>query len=284
MWGRMQAPVSGPTSSYPAGGRAVTDGSGREGLGALVEVVRRLRADDGCPWDRAQTTASMAPHLLEEAHEVVEAIDSADDGAVASELGDLLFVVAFLARLGQERGAFDLDTVSAGIVEKMIRRHPHVFDPDHVPRGTEGSPADWERAKAERRAGSVLDGVPAALPALARARRLQTKAAAVGFDWPAYPGVRAKLTEELAELDEAVAGGDPARIADELGDLLFTVVNLSRFVSVDAEGSLRLASAKFARRFRAVEAAVERDGGTVAETDLDTLEAHWQAAKEEPSS
>jgi MazG family protein len=255
-----------------------------KGFDDLVEIVRRLRAADGCPWDRAQTEASMRPYLLEEVHEVLDAIDRGDDDALERELGDLLFHVVFLSRLAEDRGAFDLDRVIAGIAAKMYYRHPHVFDPDHRgPRDTWGIAA-WEDRKAtERPPGtSVLDGVPQALPALLRAHRVSEKAAAVGFDWEDPAGVRAKLDEEVAELDAARAQGDRAATAAELGDVLFTAVNLARHLGVAPEDVLREATNRFEGRFRRVEAALQAEGRQVRGTDMATLEALWQKSKGDP--
>ena len=250
----------------------------------LVEVVARLRGEGGCPWDRAQSLASLRPYVLEEAYEVAEAIDGGDAAELKKELGDLLFQVVILSRVAEERGDFTLGEVVAGISRKMVARHPHVFDPAHVHAEGEGTIAAWEGRKAhERRAagGSALDGVPAALPALLRAHRVSEKAGAVGFDWPDAPAVRAKVDEELGELDEAMASGDPDRIGEELGDLLFALVNLGRHLPVSAEDALRTATRKFERRFRVVERRASAEGRTVHETSPVELEAHWQAAKRE---
>jgi ATP diphosphatase len=246
----------------------------------LVRIVAALRGEGGCPWDRAQTEETLRPYLLEEAHEVLDAIDRADDGDLKKELGDLLFLVTMLARMASERGAFGLVDVVDGIAKKMVTRHPHVFDPNHVKTADEGGIPAWEARKAkERTAGSALDGVPAALPALLRAHRITEKASVVGFDWPDAASVRTKLAEEISELDEALASGDAAEIAAEYGDVLFTLVNLGRFLPVTSEDALRAATAKFERRFRAVESGLRADGRTVHDVDLDELERRWQAVK-----
>jgi len=252
------------------------------GMQDLVGIVARLRGDGGCPWDRAQTPETLRPYVLEEAYEVLEAIDHGADAELKKELGDLLFQVVLLARMAEERGAFDLSDVIAAISAKMVRRHPHVFDPDHVADGTEGEVAAWEARKATERPAehSALDGVPAALPALLRAHRISEKASRVGFDWPDRSGVRAKVDEELAELDEALAEGNDAAIGEEYGDLLFALVNLGRFLPVPSEDALRNATAKFEGRFRTVESLLAADGRTVHGTDPDTLEAYWRRAKE----
>jgi MazG family protein len=249
----------------------------------LVAVVARLRSEGGCPWDRAQTWESLRPYVLEEAHEVVEAIDRDEPGCVRKELGDVLFQVVMLSRIGEERGVFGISDVASDVVRKMIDRHPHVFDPDHRSVvADEGSNEAWEsRKRKERPAGSsALDGVPAALPSLLRAHRVSEKAATVGFDWPDVPSVRSKVGEELQELDQALASGDPEAIGEELGDLLFALVNLGRHLPVSAEDALRVATRKFERRFRAVEARVAAEGRSVHDVEPQVLEAHWQAVKE----
>lgn len=244
----------------------------------LATVVARLRGEGGCDWDRAQTPESMRPHVLEEAHEVVHAIDVGDASSVREEIGDLTFLLSLIARMYEEDGAFSIDDALNGVSDKMERRHPHVFG------DAEERPA-WEAIKAQERANqptpsSALDGLPKAMPALLRAQRVTSRASKVGFDWPDVSGVRAKVDEELAELDEALASGDAAHAAEELGDLLFTLVNLARFLSVDAETTLRQATAKFERRFRSVEDLALADGASVLTSDLDTLEGYWQRSKE----
>jgi ATP diphosphatase len=247
----------------------------------LVAIVAALRGEPGCPWDRAQTEASLRPYLLEEVHEVLDAIDRADDDGLKKELGDLLFLVVLLSRIGEQRGAFDLSAVIAGICRKMVARHPHVFDPNHVNTADEGGLPAWEARKAkEKPGGSALDGVPSALPALLRAHRITEKASRVGFDWPDAVSVRRKVDEELHELDEAMVSGDADHIAEELGDVLFSLVNLGRFLPVGAEDALRLATGKFERRFRAIEAGLAADGLSVHDVGVDVLEARWQKVKE----
>jgi len=252
------------------------------GLQDLVGIVARLRGDGGCPWDRAQTPETLRPYVLEEAYEVLEAIDHGTDADLRKELGDLLFQVVLLSRMAEERGAFDLSDVIAAISDKMVRRHPHVFDPAHVATAADGEVVAWEARKAKERPDdhSALDGVPKALPALLRAHRISEKASRVGFDWPDRSGVRAKVDEELAELDEALASGDDSAIGEEFGDLLFALVNLGRFLPMPAEDALRTATDKFEGRFRAVEGLLAADGRTVHGTDADTLEAYWRRAKE----
>jgi tetrapyrrole methylase family protein/MazG family protein len=258
------------------------------GWPGLVRTNARLRTE--CPWDRRQTHHTLAKHLLEEAHETLEAIEALPEAApggepdfaayaeLEEELGDLLLQVVFHATLAEETGAFGVEEVAEGIRRKLVRRHPHVFGDVEVD-GAEHVVANWEQIKqAEKRRESLLDGVAAALPALARAWELQARAATVGFDWPDRSGVFAKVHEELDEVAE-VADGPADRRTAELGDLLFAVVNLARHLEVDPEQALRTATARFERRFRVVE-----DGGTLAGVGLDELERRWQAAKaaEEP--
>jgi MazG family protein len=245
-------------------------------LSELVEMVDRLRAEGGCAWDRAQTPMSLRPYLIEEAHEAAAAIGLATPEQARDELGDLLFVAISIARAYQEAGAFTLTEVAQAAAAKMRRRHPHVFG-DAVAR-----PGDWQRLKAaERPAGAgLLDGVPRSLPPLLRAHRVSARAASVGFDWPDRAGVQAKVHEELAELDEALAEGEPEHITEELGDLLFSLVNLGRFSPTPAHDALTAATDKFERRFRHVERACEAAGSSVLATDPTTLDQLWRSAKE----
>jgi MazG family protein len=247
----------------------------------LLSVVARLRAPDGCAWDRAQTASSMSRYAIEEAFEVAEAIDSGDRRALVGELGDLLFIVALIARIAEDEGSFCFDDVAGAASAKMIARHPHVFG-DAAP--DSGGIASWEARKAERETGraSLLDGVPRALPALLRAERIGAKASAIGFDWADAAGPRAKLDEEIAELDAAIASGDEARITDELGDVLFTVANLSRHLpGPGAEAALRGASAKFERRFTGVELRLRASGLPRHAVGGAQLERWWAEAKAE---
>lgn len=239
-------------------------------------LVARLRAD--CPWDRAQNAESMRPYLLEECHEVLDALDSGDDERTREELGDLLFQLVFLARLAEERGAYSLDDVAEGITNKMVERHPHVFAASGET--SPGTIAAWENRK--KKAGrSRIDGVPNSVPSLARAHRVAEKAGAVGFDWPDLQSVRAKVTEEVAELDEAIASGEPEAIAHEYGDVLLSLANLGRFIGISGEDALRMANHRFERRFRAVEARAEAADIDISTAGIDQLEAWWQAVKQE---
>jgi tetrapyrrole methylase family protein/MazG family protein/ATP diphosphatase len=254
----------------------------------LVELMQRLLAPDGCPWDREQNFNTLRRYVLEEACEVIDAIDGGDRGELSAELGDLLLQVVFQAELGRAEGAFGPDDVIAGICDKLVRRHPHVFADTHVD-GAGEVLQNWERIKAAERAGKkdrgVLGGVARSLPALTRAQRVGEKVSRVGFDWPDARGSRAKVDEEIAELDAAIGAGDKDRIEAELGDVLFALVNLARHVDVDAEGALRRTIDKFTRRFDHVEARVrDKHGGwpTSAADDrltLEELDGYWEEAK-----
>jgi MazG family protein len=248
-------------------------------LRRIVWVMDRLRGEGGCPWDREQTHQSLRSYLLEESYELLEALDAADDQATCEELGDVLFQVLFHCRVAQDQGAYDLGDVATGIAEKLVARHPHVFQMGHTPMDAREVEVAWEARKKEQKGRkSILDGVPAALPALLRAQRVQEKAARVGFDWPSVSGPLDKLDEELGELRAEVESGDADRMAEELGDLLFSAVNLARHLKIDAEGALREASARFERRFRRVE---ELGAGKLKEASLEDLERLWQRAKGE---
>ncbi|MBN2361625.1 MAG: nucleoside triphosphate pyrophosphohydrolase [Deltaproteobacteria bacterium] len=251
-----------------------------ERLGELHAVMARLRAPDGCPWDRAQTLRTLRSYLLEETYELLEAIDSADVAAHREELGDLLFQAVFQAAIREEQGAFDLGDAADGIRDKLLRRHPHVFGegprsctPDQVRQA-------WDEIKRdEKRDRGTLDGVPETLPALLRAVRIGEKAARVGFDWPEPTGVRRKIDEELAELDAAVASGDLAHAEDELGDLLFALCNYARHLGLMPEDALRGTIRRFQQRFAEVERALRERGQAATDVDIDQLEAMWQRAK-----
>lgn len=262
----------------------MAEGAPAGGIAALLEVMRRLRDPvAGCPWDREQDYASIVPYTLEEAFEVADAIERRDLAALRDELGDLLFQVVFLARIAEEQGAFDFDAVAAGIADKLVRRHPHVFG-DAVQRDAAAQTLAWEQLKAEERAArgdaGVLGGVAKALPALTRAQKIGRRAGRVGFDWPGAADVRTKVSEELAELDAAVAV-DPASAHsfEELGDLLFVVANWARHLGHDPEAALRAATAKFERRFGHIEAATQQSGETLPALSPQRWEALWQDAK-----
>ncbi len=248
----------------------------------LVEIMARLRAPGGCPWDAEQTHRSLRPYLLEETYEVIEALDRDDLEALRGELGDLLLQIVFHAQIGSEEGSFSLEDIARGINEKLIHRHPHVFGDVEVD-GAAQVLVNWEQLKLQESENaartSALDGVPPSLPALARAMKVQKKAARVGFDWDDVDGPRAKLDEELAELDAAVADGDEDAIEREFGDVLFSMCNLARFISIDGESALRKAIARFSERFERMETAVREAGISMAELDIDGLERLWQQAK-----
>jgi MazG family protein len=246
----------------------------------LVEIMRRLLEPEGCPWDREQTLATLRPYLLEETYELLEAMDDPDPAHHREELGDLLFQVVFQAAIRQGQGTFDIDDVARGIVDKLVRRHPHVFADQKVS-GSAEVLANWaEIKKQEKGRRRTLEGVPVALPALARAQKLTERAAAVGFDWPDVAGARAKVTEELAELDEAVEEGQGHdRMAAELGDLLFATLNLARKLGVDAESALRGTTARFEARFAAVEDGLAARGIEPRQSTLEEMDALWNEAK-----
>jgi len=248
----------------------------------LVEVMARLRSPEGCPWDLEQTHETLKPFLLEEAYEVLEAMEGPPDH-FSEELGDLLLQIVFHAQLAQEDGRFDIAAVVAGIRDKMIRRHPHVFG-DQNANSAKAVMTHWEQHKREERRtkhpdASVLDGVPKALPSLLQAWRLTEKASRVGFDWPDVGGVRAKLTEETEELDRAIADGDAAAVEHELGDLLFTIVNLGRFLNLNPEEALRKTNERFTARFRFLERALGDQGKRPEEVSAAELDEGWNAAK-----
>jgi ATP diphosphatase len=244
----------------------------------LLEIMAKLRDPaSGCPWDLRQSFDTIAPYTIEEAYEVADAIARADFDSLEDELGDLLFQVVYYAQLAQEQGRFDFAGVVRRICEKMIRRHPHVFGEAEAQAGA------WESTKAEERQAraqhGVLAGVPVGLPALTRAEKLTKRAARVGFDWPDAETVLAKLAEEIGELRAELPGGDRARLADELGDMLFVLANLARKLDLDPETCLRGANDKFARRFGAVERRLAEQGSTPQDASLDAMETLWQAVK-----
>jgi len=250
---------------------------------SLLSLMARRRGEGGCPWDREQTPASLKPYLLEETYEVLEAIDEGSRDHLVEELGDLLFQVVFHCQLGAEAGEFTMEDVIERLCAKMTRRHPHVFG-DRVVSDAREALAQWEQIKHEEasgkdRAPSSLDGVPAALPALLRAQRLQAKAARVGFDWTRWQDAWAKVQEELGEAGEALDTGDDARVADELGDLLFSMVNVARLRGMDAEDCLRRSSEKFTRRFEKVEAQMRAGGRSVTDASMEDLDRAWDAVK-----
>lgn len=252
----------------------------QDALDRLEAVVARLRAPDGCPWDREQTHQTLTRYLLEECFEAADALQRGDDREACDELGDVLWNVVLHAQLAKERGAYDLRAIAAAACDKLVRRHPHVFG-DGKAADASAAREGWEEQKRREKAArgeatSTLAGIPKDLPGLLRALRIGEKAASVGFDWPSADGPRAKIDEELRELDEAVLSGDRAAMAAELGDLLFSACNLSRKLGLDPEAALRGTVDRFAARFRHVEQDL---GPDLARRSLDELEASWQRAK-----
>ncbi|ESQ75459.1 nucleoside triphosphate pyrophosphohydrolase [Asticcacaulis sp. AC402] len=255
----------------------------RPAIEGLLEVMRRLRDPvSGCPWDREQTFATIAPYTVEESYEVADAIQRDDMRDLKEELGDLLFQVVFHARLAEELGLFDFHAVAAAMSEKLIRRHPHVFG-DVGDRTADEQNVAWEVTKAEERKAKnqtgILDDVPVGLPALTRAAKLTRRAARVGFDWPSVHEVVDKLDEETAELKAEIQAGDVAKAREELGDLLFVLANLARKLDVEPEDALRMTNAKFVRRFESIEAALRAQGRTPDQSNLEEMDALWNAAK-----
>ncbi|WP_112309363.1 nucleoside triphosphate pyrophosphohydrolase [Pseudogemmobacter bohemicus] len=252
-------------------------------LARLSEIMARLRdPETGCPWDVEQTSASIARYCLEEAHEVVDAIEREAWDELRGELGDLLLQVVFHARMAEEAGRFDLSAVIRGISDKMVSRHPHVFGGEGRDKSVAQQRIDWEELKAkERGPARVLDGVAMALPALSRAVKLQNRAARVGFDWPGAADVLAKITEEAAEVVEARDRLGEAELAEEMGDLFFVMANLARHLKVDPEAALRAANQKFTRRFNRIEDWLAEEGRSPAQSDLAEMDALWNRAKAE---
>ncbi|MEW5761846.1 MAG: nucleoside triphosphate pyrophosphohydrolase [Bacillota bacterium] len=258
-------PAAAPPRDYP--------------LASLVGIMATLRGEHGCPWDREQTHASLKRYLLEETYEVLEAIEAGDMHSLCEELGDLLLQIVFHARIAEEKGSFDLADVLRGIIAKMIRRHPHVFGEERAENAPEVL-RRWEKIKeGEKENGGLLGGLPRALPALVRAERVQQRVAQVGFDWPDCHGAFAKLVEEVEELRAALAGADTARVAAELGDLLFAAVNVARLVGVEAEGALRQTVDRFTRRFAFVEEKLKKRGRRLGEVPLEEMDLLWEEAK-----
>jgi tetrapyrrole methylase family protein/MazG family protein len=244
-------------------------------------VMKKLRSDDGCPWDREQSHETLKPYIIEETYEVLDAIDREDDRELREELGDLLLQIVFHAQIASEQRRFTMDDVASSIVQKLKRRHPHVFgdveveDSRHVLR-------NWEAIKKEEGKASVLQGVPDSLPALLKAQRIQEKVGRVGFDWDDIRGAFDKMHEEIAELDKAVQEGEQRNIEDEFGDILFSLVNVARFLNIDAEESLRQTTRKFSKRFQYIEMRVAEEGERAIEDySLEELDTLWEEAKSE---
>jgi len=258
-------------------------------IARLIEIMAALRdREHGCPWDVEQDFDSIAPYTIEEAYEVADAIAERDMPALKDELGDLLLQVVYHAQMASEAGAFAFPDVVEAVTTKMIRRHPHVFG-DEDAKAAGQAKGVWERIKSEEKreraaatpsvAPGVLDDISASLPSLVRAQKLQEKAATVGFDWNDPKAVIAKIREEIAEIEAELDAGDTGRVAGEVGDLLFVVVNLARHLKVDADHALRLTNTKVVKRFRAIESALASEGRTPSEASLAEMEALWQAAK-----
>ncbi|MEX0989125.1 MAG: nucleoside triphosphate pyrophosphohydrolase [Actinomycetota bacterium] len=255
----------------------------------LVRVMQRLRGPDGCPWDHEQTHRSLGKHLLEEAHETLEAIDTGDTGALRDELGDLLLQVVFHAQIASDDGAWDVDDVADAIVTKLIRRHPHVFGDAEVS-GAGEVLTNWEQIKAEERAAAVGDtemarqrvddDIPPTLPALARAGKVQRRAAGSGFDWRSTDAAIAKLREELDELESAADGGDRDAAEAELGDVLFAAVSVARRLDIDPEGALRRSTARFADRYERMRDRADAEGVDLAALDDDELLAYFRPSRD----
>ncbi|NQZ58090.1 MAG: nucleoside triphosphate pyrophosphohydrolase [Lentisphaeraceae bacterium] len=246
----------------------------------IVNIMARLRAPDGCPWDQKQTHKTLKPYLIEESCEVIDAIDSGDMKHLEEELGDVLMNLVFHAQLASEKNIFTFQDVARNISEKMVHRHPHVFAEANnlTPEEVE---AQWEKIKAEEKSEreSILDGIPNSLPALMRAQKIQRKAAKVGFDWPDERGPREKISEEMAELEEAIASGDQEEVEKEFGDLLFSMVNLARHLNIDADHALNLTNRKFTERFKYVEKSCKEQDVEMKTAGLEKLDEFWDEAK-----
>jgi tetrapyrrole methylase family protein / MazG family protein len=250
----------------------------------LVGVMKTLLGPDGCPWDREQTPETLKPHLIEEIYEACESIDQGDQEGLREELGDVLMHVVFLSLLAEKSGHFALPEVIDGISDKLIRRHPHVFGDEERIEGADAVLHRWEAIKAQEREEksertSRLDGVPRAMPALLKAHRLQEKAAKAGFDWDDVADVRAKIHEEIDEFEEEVASGDPGRMEEEYGDLLFAIVNLGRWRRINSESALQLTNQKFTRRFRQIEAWARQEGRSLESMTLAEMDVIWEETK-----
>jgi MazG family protein len=249
-------------------------------LEKLLALMARLRGPAGCPWDREQTMISLRPFILEEAYELVEAVSSDEAEAIREELGDLLLEVVFVNQIASERKLFEMDAVIRGIHDKLVRRHPHVFEAERV--GSADKALErWEEIKEREKdkRGSILDGVPKSLAALARAQKISSRAAKAGFDWKSAKEVEAKLAEELSELDQAVASGSEVQVEEEMGDILFALVNLARHLGVDAEVALSSATDKFVERFQYLERGLQSQGRKVSDADMEELDRLWEEAK-----
>ena len=253
-----------------------------DGLLQLMGVMEALRGPDGCPWDREQTPRSLIPYLLEETYEVIESIEEDDATMLQEELGDLMLHIVFQAKMAEEQDKFNLANVLTTVCSKLVRRHPHVFGDAKVDSAYHVN-RHWEAAKQQEKGRtSRLEGVPRSLPALTRARRIQEKAAYVGFDWPSIEPVWEKVHEEIDELQTACVAGESDDIEEELGDVLFSLVNLGRFLGLSSEGALRRAIGKFEYRFQQIEAALKAEGKTPEEATLDEMDTIWDRYRKKP--
>jgi tetrapyrrole methylase family protein / MazG family protein len=266
----------------------------RDYFARLVELMDVLRGPDGCPWDREQTRETLKPMLIEEAYELLEALDQDDPDSLCEELGDLLFHVIFHSRIASEKGEFDAYEVCRRVYEKMVRRHPHVFGEDII-EDSEELLRRWDDIKAAEkeasgrnaaRRDSLLDGLPADLPTLYKSYSITERASRVGFDWPNLRGIRAKLDEEFEELEEAIAAGDSRRVKEEVGDLVFTALNVARYLEVDPETSLRSANSRFVQRFQSMEQVFQKQGRSLKDALPEEMEQVWKTVKNggEPDS
>jgi tetrapyrrole methylase family protein/MazG family protein len=247
----------------------------------LVALMTRLRGPDGCPWDRKQTLPDLKPYVIEEAYEVVDAIDRDDRASLAEEVGDMMLEAVFIAEVTREEGSFDIYDAITAVHDKLVRRHPHVFA-DAQAGDAEEVLVNWEKLKNEERKSenkSLMAGVPQSMPALLKASRLTEKAARVGFDWRRTEDVFEKLDEEIAEVHEAIASGDATKVHDELGDLLFTIANIARKLNVNPEEALQSTNRKFTRRFESMERAVRENGRNLDQLSLEEMDALWNDAK-----
>jgi tetrapyrrole methylase family protein/MazG family protein len=255
----------------------------KDGLKGLIEIMATLRSEKGCPWDREQTRQSLKPFLVEETYEVLEAIDEDSPEKIREELGDLLFQIVFHCQISEERGEFNIHDVIKGISEKMIARHPHVFGKERYETSEEVL-KQWEERKREegKIRESILEGIPRELPSLLRAQRIQARAARVGFDWERIEDVIEKLDEEIKEFKEALGKEDQSAIEDELGDIFFALVNISRFVGVNPEDALRKTISKFISRFRYIEMKAAESGRSLSDMTLKEMDLLWEEAKAHP--
>ena len=247
----------------------------------LVEIVATLRTPGtGCPWDLKQTRETLVPNIIEELYEVIEAIENKDDNSLKEELGDLLLHIVFQAQISKEQGLWSIDDVIDEIINKLIRRHPHVFGDLNI-EDADAVKVNWERLKKKEKTmrKSVLDGIPKKMPALIQAQRTQEKAAAVGFDWQDIKPIMEKIDEEKEEFIEALASNEEEKIREELGDMIFTLVNLARKLHIDAEAALKECTRKFVRRFNSIEEYYRKEGKDINEADLEELDSHWQRIK-----